>query len=130
MKKIMSILIGMLFSINIFSQEMTCMDKLLPYNRHSGVHQLSNEEWPGKKGNFNPDKIEKALEFLLYSKLLCRNSEILIKVKPVCSPILPDITQSNTCFAFTSLGYFIISKDNVQNFNFIFTRDKRFSDRF
>lgn len=129
MNKFFITFIFLLLTCSSFAQQMTCLDKLLPFNRHSGLHQLTNDEWNQKNNlSLDADVTESALKFLINTKLLCRNNEVVIKVRPTCSLVLPDINQSNVCFAFTNLGYFIISKDNAKNFNFIFTRDRRFND--
>ncbi len=112
-----------------FAQEMTCLDKLLPFNRHSGLHQVNNDEWSDGKDALDPEGTEKVIKFLINSKFLCKSGEVVIKVSPVCTSIITDLPQSNTCFVFTNLGYFVVSRDNVRNVNFIFSRDRRFSDK-
>lgn len=120
-------LIVFTLSLSVFAQEMTCLDKLLPYNKHSGLHLVTRDEWNDGKEFLDAEGTKSALSYLTNSKLLCKSGEVVIKVSPVCSPVLPDITQSNTCFVFTNLGYFIASRDNGRNVNFIFSKDKRFS---
>ena len=115
-------------SVTGFSQDITCLNKLLPYNRHSGLHQLASDEWPHAKDYLDSELVTLSLNYLTQSKLFCRNGEMVIKIHPICTSIIPDITQSNTCFAYTNLGYFVISKDNNKNINFIFNRDKRYSE--
>lgn len=118
------------FTLNLsaFAQEMTCLDKLLPYNKHSGLHLITRDEWNDGKEMLDSEGAKNVLAFLTNSRLLCKNHEVVIKVSPVCTPILPDLTQSNTCFIFTNLGYFIATRDNGRNVNFIFSKDKRFAE--
>lgn len=116
------------FSQISYSQSLTCLDKLLPYNKHSGLHQLTRDEWHDGKEFLDNESAKNALIFLTNSRLLCRTDEVIIKVAPSCSLLLADIPQSLTCFAFTNLGYFIISRDNGRNTNFIFSKDKRYSE--
>ena len=117
-----------MWSFITFAQEITCLNKLLPYNRYSGLHYLASDEWTRARENLDPELVTLSLNYLTNSKLFCRPGEMVIKVNPVCMTILEDIPQSNTCFAYTNLGYFVISKDNNRNINFIFNRDKRYSE--
>lgn len=118
------------FTLNLtaFAQEMTCLDKLLPYNKHSGLHLITRDEWNDGKEMLDSEGAKNVLAYLTNSRLLCKGHEVVIKVSPVCTPILPDLTQSNTCFIFTNLGYFIATRDNGRNVNFIFSKDKRFAE--
>lgn len=118
------------FTLNLsaFAQEMTCLDKLLPYNKHSGLHLITRDEWNDGKEMLDSEGAKNVLTYLTNSRLLCKSHEVVIKVSPVCTPILPDLTQSNTCFIFTNLGYFIATRDNGRNVNFIFSKDKRFAE--
>ena len=126
-KMIFSLFIACL-SLSSFAQELTCLDKLLPFNRHSGLHQVLRDEWTDGKEALDAEGAESALKFLTNSKLMCRTGEVTIKLSPFCSQSIADLPQSNTCFIFTNLGYFVLSRDNVRNVNFIFSRDKRFSE--
>ena len=118
------------FTLNLtaLAQEMTCLDKLLPYNKHSGLHLITRDEWNDGKEMLDSEGAKNVLAYLTNSRLLCKGHEVVIKVSPVCTPILPDLTQSNTCFIFTNLGYFIATRDNGRNVNFIFSKDKRFAE--
>lgn len=120
--------LGLLFSLTTQAQSLTCLNKLLPYNKHSGLHQLTREEWNDEKESLDPEAARSALNFLITSRLLCKSSEVVIKVQPTCAPLLADFVQSQSCFVFTNLGYFILSKDNGRNVNFIFSKDKRFAE--
>jgi len=128
MKKIVISLMVFAFSASLFAQELTCLDKLLPYNRHSGLHQITKDEWNDGKESLDAENALTALTFLTNSKLFCKTNEVVIKVFPVCSTISADITQSNTCFIFTNLGYFVASRDTGRNINFIFSKDKTYAD--
>lgn len=128
MKKLSTLLFVFVLHASAFAQELTCLDKLLPFNRHSGLHQLSKDEWNDGKEGLDVEGAKSALASLTDSKLLCKPNEIVIKVLPVCSTIIADLTQSNTCFVYTNLGYFVLSRDNGRNVNFIFGKDKRFSE--
>ena len=129
MKKLFIGLLGLTFSSLVLAQEMTCLDKLLPFNRHSGLHQITNDEWSDGKETLDSESAANALRFLTNSKLLCKTNEVTIKVQPICTATVADLPQSNICFTFTNVGYFVISRDNVRNINFIFSKDKRFQDR-
>lgn len=129
MKKLTILFIVFVLHASAFAaQELTCLDKLLPYNRHSGMHQLAKEEWNDGKEGLDAESAKAALLSLTNSKLLCKPNEIAIKVFPVCSSIIADLTQSNTCFVYTNVGYFVVSRDNGKNVNFIFSKDKRYSE--
>ncbi|WP_408098666.1 hypothetical protein ACJVC5_07070 [Peredibacter sp. HCB2-198] len=129
MKKLLILItVFVLHATQAFAQEMTCLDKLMPYNRHSGLHQLTKDEWNDGKETMDAESAKIALLTLVNAKLLCKPNEVAIKVFPVCSSIVADLTQSTTCFAYTNLGYFVISRDNGRNVNFIFSKDKRFSE--
>jgi hypothetical protein len=128
MKKIIISLFLIAFSASVLAQELTCIDKLLPYNRHSGLHQITKDEWNDGKETLDAENALTALTFLTNSKLFCKSHEVTIKVFPVCSTITTDIAQSNTCFIFTNLGYFVASRDGGRNVNFIFSKDKTFAD--
>lgn len=129
MKKKFSILFVLLaFQLSAFAQEVTCLDKLLPYNRFSGVHLIAREEWHDGKDTLDAEGAKNALTYLINSKLLCKNNEVVIKVQPECQTIIADLPQSQTCFLFTNLGYFTISKDSSKNVGLIFSKDRRFSD--
>jgi len=129
MNKLIIGLLGLSFSSLVLAQELTCLDKLLPFNRHSGLHQVTNDEWSDGKETLDSESAANAIKFLTNSKLLCKTNEVTIKVQPICTATIADLPQSNTCFTFTNIGYFVISRDNVRNINFIFSRDKRFQDR-
>ena len=118
----------LLSSLQAFAQELTCLDKLLPYNRHSGLHLLTKDEWHDGKDVLDAEGVTKAITFLTNSKLLCKSGEVTIKIAPVCGLTVADIPQSNTCFAFTNVGYFTVTRDNGRNLNFVFNKDKRFSE--
>lgn len=122
------ILLSLFFSIASFAQEMTCLDKLLPFNRYSGLHQVTKDEWSDSRDVFDAETAKNVMTFLTNSKLLCRQGEVVIKVQAECSTTVPDLAQSYSCFIFTNVGYFVITRDNSRNFNFIFSKDKRFSD--
>jgi hypothetical protein len=124
-----TILFTFLFlNLSAFAQELTCLDKLLPYNRFSGLHQISRDEWNDGKDGLDGENARLALNYLITNKLLCKTSEVVIKVHPVCTPIIGDLVQSNTCFIFTNLGYFIANRDSGRNVNFIFSKDKKFNE--
>lgn len=129
MKKLSIGLFLILFSFQSFAQEMTCMDKLLPYNRYSGLHQVTKDEWTDGKNTLDPEIVKAAVNFLTNSKLLCRKGEVVIKVFPICGQTIADLPQSNTCFVYTNLGFFVVSRDNGTNINFIFSKDRRFSEQ-
>ena len=114
------------FTYNAFAQDMTCLDKLMPTSRYSGLHQLTKEEW-SEITSLDSETAKRALTVLTENKLFCGSNEIVIKVQPVCTNLIADIPQSNGCFVFTNLGYFWITMDNGKNTNFVFSRDKRFS---
>lgn len=121
-------LVLFLVSFSSFAQEMTCLDKLLPSNRHSGVHQVTRDEWSDPRDLFDEETTKNVVRFLTNSKLLCRQGDVVIKIQPECSSTVADIPQSFSCFVFTNLGYFTVTRDNARNFNFIFSKDKRFSE--
>lgn len=116
-------------SLSSFAQELTCLDKLLPFNRHSGLHQVLRDEWTDGKEVLDAEGAESAIKFLTNSKLLCRTGEVVVKLAATCTQTVADLPQSNTCFLFSNLGYFVLSRDNVRNINIIFSRDKRFSEQ-
>lgn len=128
MKKTFILLISFVLSASAFAQEMTCLDKLLPFNRYSGLHQLVKEEWTDAKEGLDAESAKAAVNFLVNSKLLCKTNEMVIKIDPVCSSVIADLPQSNSCFVYTNLGYFTATRDTGRNVNFIFTKDKRFTD--
>lgn len=128
MKKLLILITFLVLHASAFAQTMTCIDKLMPYNRYSGLHQLTKDEWNDNKESLDAEGAKVALLTLVNVKLLCKPNEVTIKVFPVCTTIIADLTQSTSCFAYTNLGYFVISRDNGKNVNFIFSKDKRFSD--
>ncbi len=122
--KLIFTLILSAFSFSVMAQEMTCLDKLLPFNRHSGVHMLTREQCSGCSDVLNKDSAKKALKTLLNSRLFCNESDVTLSLDPVCELVSRDLPDSNICFIKTNLGYFFVSKDYARNFNFIFTREK------
>lgn len=120
--------LGLTLGLSVEAQSLTCLNKLLPYNKHSGLHQLTRDEWNDEKEQLDAEGARSALTFLVNSRLLCKSGEVVIKIAPQCGALLPDVPQSQSCFIFTNLGYFIVSKDNGRNVNFIFSKDKRFSE--
>lgn len=128
MKIIFTLFTILIFHTTAFAQELTCLDKLLPFNRHSGLHQINRDEWTDGKEVMDSDSAKNAMNFLVNSKLLCKPIEVVIKIAPICAPVIADLMQSNTCFIFTNVGYFIVSRDGGRNSNFIFSKDKRFAD--
>lgn len=124
--KSLSTLLLFVFSLSAIAQEMTCLDRLLPFNRHSGLHMVTRDEWNDGKEGLNNENVAQALRFLINSKLLCQASEVTIRTEPVCNNAIADLPQSNSCFIFTNLGYFVATRDAGRNVNFIFSKDKRF----
>jgi len=118
----------MILSFSALGQGLSCLDKLLPFNRHSGVHQITSDEWTDGGETLTPENAAIAVSFLANSKLFCRSNELVIKLDPVCERTIFELPESNSCFIFTNLGYFIISRDGGRNTNFIFTKDKRYSE--
>lgn len=116
-------------SVSAFAQELTCLDKLLPFNRYSGSHLLTKEEWTDNKDTLDAESAQAALRSLVGSKLLCKQDEVLVRIAPVCHTVVADITQSNACFVYTNVGYFFITKDSGKNTNFVFSKDKRYSEQ-
>ncbi len=127
MKKLI-LLLTLTASFSSIATEINCLDKLLPVQRTSGVHQLSREEWEDGRDVFDAEGAKASLSYLVNSKLLCRQNEVVIKVEPTCSQIAADIQQSFSCFVFTNLGYFIITRDISRTNNFIFTKNKSHSE--
>lgn len=127
MKKMCVGLLLLITSVSSFAQGMTCLEKLLPYSRFSGLHTVSKEEWYDGKEVLDSEGAKAAITFLIHSKLFCQPGESIIKIEPVCSQQIEDIQQSQSCFVYTNLGHFVLNRDNGRNINFIFTRDKRFS---
>lgn len=124
--KSLTALLLCLFSFTTFAQEMSCLDKLLPFNRHSGLHMITRDEWNDGKETLNTENVTLALRFLINSKLLCQPNEVTIRVEPVCTQTVADLPQSISCFVFTNAGYFVATRDAGRNVNFIFSKDKRF----
>lgn len=116
-----------LLQVTAAAANITCLDKLLPFSRHSGVHQLSRQEWNDGQSTLNPNAALAAIRSLTEVKLLCNSSEINVVVQPVCNKVIQDQDSSLVCFLFTNLGYFIIAKDGARTTNIIFSRDTRFS---
>lgn len=117
----------LLFSPIAFTQ-VTCLDKLLPANRYSGLHQLVRDEWNDGKEILDAESARNAVNFLTNSKLLCDPKDVIIKLEAECTPLVRDIPQSQTCFVFTNVGYFVLNRDSGRNINFIFSKDKTFSE--
>lgn len=115
----------MVVSFNSFAQSMSCLQKLLPYNNNSGVHQVVKEEWDLGKDSLDSEAATKAMRFLTNSKLFCRDNEISVTIDSVCSQVLSDVPESLVCYLQTNLGHFVITKDRMRNLNFIFSRDKK-----
>ncbi len=128
MKKALILFTMLVLQTTAFAQEMTCLDKLLPFNRYSGLHQLVKEEWTDVRDGLDAESAKAAVNFLVNSKLLCKTNEMVIKIDPVCTSVIADLPQSNSCFVYTNLGYFTATRDTGRNVNFIFTKDKRFAD--
>lgn len=128
MNKVLITLILSLFASGAIAQELTCLDKLLPNNRYSGLHQITKEEWQDTGTDFNNVAAKVALNSLLRSKLFCKETEYKIVIEPFCSFLAPDIAKSQVCFAYTSIGHFTFTRDSGKNVNFIFTRDKTYAE--
>ena len=127
MKSVWFGILFLLFSTAGFAQ-VTCLDKLLPASRYSGLHHVTRDEWQDGKEVLDIEGARAALHFLTNSKLLCNPKDVVIKVEPECTSIIKDIPQSNTCFIFTNVGYFVLNRDSGRNLNYIFTKDKSFSE--
>lgn len=106
--------------------QLRCIDKLLPIPRPSASHQLASGEWSPLPGDvMTIEAAEQALKSLVFTKLLCRETEIEFAVRPICATLDPSAPDSHTCFAPSSLGHFIITQDTAKNANLIFHRVKR-----
>jgi hypothetical protein len=104
------------------SPRLSCIDKLLPTNRFSGLHQLTRQEWNDGKNELDPTAARQAVTAVLYSKLLCKQDEINITIEPNCMLVVADRETSNVCYVESNLGFFFITKDSGRNVNFIFSR--------
>lgn len=116
------------FSINTYAQSISCLSKLLPYNRFSGTHILLKQEWTDNKETLDAETAINSLKYLLSNKLYCTENEVVTTVEPVCDLLIKDMPQSNTCFLSTNLGHFHITRDSAKNINFVFTKDKSSTD--
>lgn len=128
MKKFATAFFVSFMSVSTFAQELTCLDKLLPFSRHSGLHMLTKEEWNDGSEFLSAENALVAFNTLLSRKLLCKTGEVAVAIQPTCQPLLADVPQSNVCYLHTNVGYFVLSRDNGKNVNFIFSRDKTFTD--
>jgi hypothetical protein len=129
MMKAIVIIAMILLGATAFAQDITCLDKLMPRSRFSGVHQLTKEEWSeSNELLLDPESSKLALKTLTQSKLFCKPDEVKIKLEPVCAQTIADIPQSLSCFVFTNIGYFIITKDAGKGTNFVFAKDRKFAD--
>lgn len=127
--KALMIIAMTVFATAAFAQDITCLDKLMPTSRYSGLHQLTKEEWQeSAELLLDTESAKLAIKTLTQSKLFCKPDEVIIRTEPVCSVIVADLPQSLTCFVFTNIGYFTISKDNGKSTNFVFSKDKKFAD--
>ena len=126
--KILLIAILSLTAFGAVAQEITCLDKLMPTSRFSGLHQLTKEEWAEPGIMIDAEVSKLAIKALVGGKLFCKPDEVKIKVDPVCTTVIPDLPQSQSCFVFTNIGYFVITKDSGKNTNFIFSKDKKFAE--
>lgn len=129
MKKTGLGLLLLMFTFISYAQEMSCLDKLLPYSRFSGLHTMTKAEWYDGKEALDAESARQAVTFLINSKLLCKPNEVVIKIEPVCQSLIADISQSNSCFVFTNVGHFLMNRDSGRNTNLIFSKDKKYSDQ-
>jgi hypothetical protein len=129
MKKLVLVATLSFWSSFSLAQGMTCLNKLLPYSRYSGLHQLTKEEWSNGRDVLDEESAKNAFTALVGGKLMCKSGEIQIKIQPDCKLLHADIPQSNVCYLYTNLGYFFITKDSGSTVNFIFSKDKRFSEQ-
>jgi hypothetical protein len=127
MKHFIVILAFSFMSFAAMAQQINCLDKLLPFSRHSGLHHLAKEEWSDGRDTLTPENVKIALRALVTSKLFCKPEEVTIKIDPVCQHLSADISESNACYVYTNVGYFFVTRDNGKNTNFIFSKDKRFA---
>jgi hypothetical protein len=124
MKKVLFLFI--LAATNTAFAQLRCIDKLLPIPRPSAAHQMMAAEWgAGQEDVMGPDEAKQAVSALVFSKLLCRTSEIEFPAVATCGPVDVTIPGSNTCYYFSTLGYFIITQDSEKNANIIFNKIKR-----
>ncbi len=127
--KIFALIALSLFALSALAQDIACLDKLMPNSRSSGLHQLSKEEWNDSINiELDGESSKLAIKTLTQSKLFCKIDEVKIKLEPVCTQTVADLPQSLSCFVFTNIGYFTVTRDAGKNTNFIFSKDKRFAD--
>lgn len=104
-----------------------CLDKLLPAPLPSAAHFLSRAEWSPAPGqpSLGAAEAARAVQSLIFGKLLCRQAEIEITVTPSCLPLDPTVPEFSTaCYVPTSLGYFVLTLDSGVNMNLVFHRVK------
>ncbi len=120
--KILFVAIISILSTSAWAQ-LRCVDKLLPLPRFSAPHQLSSGEWrPGTEPTLVYEAAQRAINSLLYEKLLCRDDEIEQYTNGACfelDPFYPDLV---TCYHYTNVGYFVVTQDSQKNANIIFHR--------
>lgn len=117
--------LGLVLSFSAHAQ-LRCLSKLLPLPRPSSAHQLSSNEWhAGNSPLLTPEDTARALNALLFGKLLCRDSEIRFDKEPTCTSLDPQTPHSAICSAVSDLGLFVVTRDSAQNANIIFQRAPR-----
>jgi len=120
--KIFFIAMIFLMSSPLWAQR-RCVDKLLPLPRLSAPHQLSSGEWrPGAEPALVYEAAKRAINSLLFEKLLCTDDEIEQYTNGGCFEVDPFYPELITCYHYTNVGYFIVTQDSQKNANIIFHR--------
>ncbi len=118
-------LLTFILSSSAFAQ-LRCVDKLLPIPRPSAAHQVTAAEWrAGPTDVMLPEDAQRAVNSLVFAKLLCRETEIEFPSLATCAQVDVTIPGSNTCYFSSTLGYFIVTQDSAKNANIIFHKVKR-----
>lgn len=114
-----------LISSAAFAQGTTCQNKLLGFNRYTGLHSLMKDEWTDNLSTLDPQTAVAAMDALVLGKLICRRGELTLSASPTCKQMISNDSFSTVCYAPTNLGHFVISRDIGKNLNFIFSKDKK-----
>ena len=110
--------------------QLRCLDKLLPLPRTSAPHQLSTGEWrPGTVDELNPEAALRAVNALVFAKLLCSPEEVVTTAEASCAQLETGNPDSTVCNQPTNLGHFTVTIDTQRNANVVFHKLRRQSRR-
>lgn len=130
MKKLFTLIGLICLTLNSYASKDQCREKLLGnFSENSAAFTLDSDE-VFQERDFGRDYLAKGIFTIraLLKKVKCKRNDINFAKGPFgksqsrCRLLVPHAPQSATCYIESSLGYFFITQDYLNNINIVYNR--------